>query len=803
MTTTATGPDREVTLFDPPPSRRAFSPGAVVRLVGGVALVVLGVLVADVAQSTIEGVEEDLAGGFARLPGSLEGALLSVAQVATSLVPVVALIVLLLRRRWRVALLLVVTGALATLAMMLADANVIDTDLASVLAEIRAENDVRSAAYPTSSVIAATVAVVTVAAPWLTRRWRQILWYSVGVLIVLRLIAVSRPAFDLVLAVGVGTFVGALVLVLFGSPTNEPQPDELRDALRAEGFDPRRIDRPDPDGDVLGDEVLRYDVVDGDRSRYVVTLRTPTERDADLLPRLYRRFRFRSSEVRVRYATLQRRIEHEALVLALAQQAAVRAPGVVRIGVTARGSAFLITSDDATDPVDPADLRRPEVREDLWTQLRRLHDAGLAHHRLALEALRLDGEGRIVLIGFDAAQTAPDQRELARDVATLLTETALVVGANDAVESAVGVLGSERVAPALRMLQPLALPGATRLRAKEADDLLEALRREINRDTDEPGLELEDLERIKPKTLLILGASALAFYSLLPQLANLDNTLDAFGTAQPAWIVAALAASAATYLFAAVSFQGAVTDTLPVGSNLRAQVASSFAGLVGPAGAGGFALTTRFLERLGVPTAEAGGSVAVNAIGGFLVHLTFLAGFVLWAGSSGIGDISLPDGHVVLLVIVAVLVVLGLLAAITPLRRRLLAPAWATLRTGLGQIGRTFQHPSRVAGLFGGSAGLTLTYVIAIVCSVQAFGGGLSVPQIGAAYLGAVAIASIAPTPGGLGALESAMIAGFTAFGLADGVAVSATLTFRLATFWLPLLPGWLALGWMQRNDEL
>ena len=47
------------------------------------------------------------------------------------------------------------------------------------------------------------------------------------------------------------------------------------------------------------------------------------------------------------------------------------------------------------------------------------------------------------------------------------------------------------------------------------------------------------------------------------------------------------------------------------------------------------------------------------------------------------------------------------------------------------------------------------------------------------------------------------MIAGLTGFGLGAGAAVSATLAFRLATFWLPILPGWLAFGWMQRNDEV
>jgi undecaprenyl-diphosphatase len=32
---------------------------------------------------------------------------------------------------------------------------------------------------------------------------------------------------------------------------------------------------------------------------------------------------------------------------------------------------------------------------------------------------------------------------------------------------------------------------------------------------------------------------------------------------------------------------------------------------------------------------------------------------------------------------------------------------------------------------------------------------------------------------------------------------VSAVLTFRLATFWLPILPGWFTVGWMERNDEV
>ena len=55
---------------------------------------------------------------------------------------------------------------------------------------------------------------------------------------------------------------------------------------------------------------------------------------------------------------------------------------------------------------------------------------------------------------------------------------------------------------------------------------------------------------------------------------------------------------------------------------------------------------------------------------------------------------------------------------------------------------------------FGGAFMLIVAYIAALWFSLEAFGGGLSVAQIGAAYLGAAAIANVAPTPGGLGALE-------------------------------------------------
>ena len=71
----------------------------------------------------------------------------------------------------------------------------------------------------------------------------------------------------------------------------------------------------------------------------------------------------------------------------------------------------------------------------------------------------------------------------------------------------------------------------------------------------------------------------------------------------------------------------------------------------------------------------------------------------------------------------------------------------------------------------------------------------------GAAYLAAAAIAAAAPTPGGLGPLEAALVSLLTGVGMAAGPAFSAVLLFRLATYWLPVTPGWLSWRVLQRRE--
>ena len=111
--------------------------------------------------------------------------------------------------------------------------------------------------------------------------------------------------------------------------------------------------------------------------------------------------------------------------------------------------------------------------------------------------------------------------------------------------------------------------------------------------------------------------------------------------------------------------------------------------------------------------------------------------------------------------------------------------------------------PTNVAELLGGSAGVTLGYVVALAASAHAFGSTLPIITIALVYLLASVVSVAAPTPGGLGAVEATLIAGLTAAGMKADMALGSVLLFRLATFWIPLLPGWLAYQRLVREGAI
>lgn len=150
--------------------------------------------------------------------------------------------------------------------------------------------------------------------------------------------------------------------------------------------------------------------------------------------------------------------------------------------------------------------------------------------------------------------------------------------------------------------------------------------------------------------------------------------------------------------------------------------------------------------------------------------------------------------------VVGVIVVLSLVARRLPVGRRIMAQGGAAVRT----IGANLRaQPHRVATGLGASGLLTLAHIGAFACCVHAVGGNASILALTAVYLAASSAGSLVPTPGGVGAVESALISGLVAAGLSAQLATAAALLSRLLTVWLPALPGWWALRSLRRDGLL
>jgi tRNA A-37 threonylcarbamoyl transferase component Bud32 len=492
------------------PRQRVRYQADFVRLLAALALLAGGVLIAINARNTLGGAEEDIVDVYERVPERFADVLAAVAVVTATVVPVVSVVFLVLLRRYRQAAALVLGGLAAVLAMnwlsdVLADRGVV----AAVDPNTEQVIELTDPEFATSPLIAAVVAFVVIASPRVSRQWRRVMWLGVGVLILFRVVSSSEPPLDIVIAVALGMALGYLALLAFGTESADPGADELVSMLRPVA-DPMRIEQ------LEGDTPLRYAVDLADGERLQLRVRTRTDRSSERLEQAWRTVRLRTSQVDEPYATVQRRVEHEALAQTTAGAAGVRVPAVRNIVASPAGSVGLLeerVDGTAASDLPPERLDRPLLLK-IWHQVEALHRRRIAHRALGLGVVRVIADGDVAMSEFDTARLAASDRDLALDRAQLLVDTALRVGADEAVAVAVEVLGPKAVVAAVPYLQPLALPATTRRSLRGNREVLDALQEAVSDATGVEPAPLARLERVRSRTAVsILAASTSCFHS--------------------------------------------------------------------------------------------------------------------------------------------------------------------------------------------------------------------------------------------------------------------------------------------------
>lgn len=783
---------------------RAAGDSLRVALAGAVFL--LALLVAAVFRSVVSGAEDDVYRLTGLVPETLAKFLVAMGAYMGVLAPIALLGLLIYLRRLRLALMVLLAGVAAKVAM-----DLISRLLAVNVALPADLGQVRFISYPGPGFLAAGAAIVTVIDPWIPRVLRRVAIGTVILVAFTRIVSGANVPYDVVMASVLGWLVGAIVVALLGSPNRAPLGRDVVAALTKAGIPLRRLEVMGRG--LRGATIYKGTGVDG-VDRFVKVF-SGDQRDADTLVQLYRWIRLREASDERTFSTLRRSVEHEALLALKAVDDGIptaRMQAVSEVAPDGMQLAFDWLPGDALE--GRGDAITTEQLHDLWRVAGRLQAAGIAHRDLNLAHFIVDGDEHPRVVDFSFGELAANEALLRTDVAELLCSTAVEVGAERAVAAAVDILGQEPVADAVGRLQPLALTVHTRRAVGAVEGLLDEVRDEVQRATGLDDVHYEELARIRPRTVVTVVVFAIALYALLPQLADLGQVQEQITNINAWWVLPIILFQLTTYVGAGMGMLGSVPDRVAFIPTMRAQVAAAFVDVLAPASIGGMALNTRFLQKRGVDPGVAVAGVGVNAIGGLLGHVLLLGAFLLWAGSSTLDSATgatsssssatstFPTGTV--LIVVGVVLALTVGFFVLPPGRRLfnkrIRPLVKDAIVGLGQLAR---RPRKLLAVVGGSIIVTLGFTMAFICTVEAFGGGPSVAQLGVAYLAAWAVAVFAPTPGGLGALELVLVAALGRLGMPSEAAVSSVLVFRTFTFWLPVLPGWVTFTWMQRRGEI
>jgi uncharacterized membrane protein YbhN (UPF0104 family) len=795
-------------LADPPPStppesttliieagvipRRVRRPLDLARFALALAITGGTVFLAWFATGTTTGLEQDLDSSVALLPPAAVLILNIVGGIGTLGLPVAVAISLLMRSRVRqlfdalVALLLAVSAltAIGYAVSLLSDPR--------LLIALAGSTNPQSGA--TAPVLGGLLAFLTVARLMGRRPWNVLSVIVIGSLIIVTILSGGIAIAGVGVSLALGWAVGLITRYVVGTPTTRPSGMQIAQALDAGGFPITELRAQEST-----ERGRRYMARTRSGDRLKVTVLDRDLEGAGLASAMWTSLRLRDDSSAGAF-NMRRSLDHAALVAYAAEAAGAPEPRLLLASEIGPDSCLLAYQFiDGETFAEVAALTDAEL-EAAWRAVRTLHEHQIAHRSLDADHLLRATDGSIWLLGGRSGAVAASDVARRIDLSMLLCTLAMLTSVERSVASGIKVMGIEGLARALPTLQPVALGSPTRRALRKHKGLLVRLRDALVEMR--PGADVEQiqLERIRPRTLIMIVLGSIAGYVLLSQLAQVD-LVALIANAQWSWLGIGLLLSLVTYVGAAWSLSGFVPERLKLTRTIQAQVAGDFATLVSPPTLGAIAINVRYLQKSGLHPALAAASVGVSQVMAFVVHIVLLLGFGIAAGTQA--DFTFDPPRAAVIGVAAVAVLALALLAIPAVRRLITSRVGPLLREVGPRLVTVAQRPFKLLEGVGGMVLLNAAYIGVLYACVEAFGESMNIAVVAVVYLAGATIGQAAPTPGGLGAVEAALAAGLTAGGLDAGIAVSAVLLYRLITFWLPTLPGYWAFTNLTRKGLL
>jgi glycosyltransferase 2 family protein len=642
--------------------------------------------------------------------------------------------------------------------------------------------------------IAMLAAVLTVSGPWLPARWRHWWWALLLAFVPIHLfISAIVPARSL-LGLAVGWFVGALVVLVVGTPALEVPLDGAVRALAKRGCVASRLHVVRPAG--RGPLVLS--AACGDSDSAVVELYGPHQRSGGALRQLWWKLRLRRYETAPLQTSMRRVVEHRALMAIAIGEVGFANTSTIAVAELDRGWMLYAHRPVRGLPLDDCASTIPVAK--VWESLKTLQDQQISHGDLRSNQITVH-DGVVLFGGFGSAEYGAVDAQLQSDLAQLLVTTSALYDPKSAVAVAIDVFGKDAILTASRRLTKAAVPKRIRQSIADAGAVISAARAEVKRQTGADQIQAATITRFSRGQFIQLVLLGALVYVAYPFISTVPTFFAELRNANWWWALLGLTVSALTYVGAAAALWACTDGSVNFWKLSIAQVANTFAATTTPAGVGGLALSTRFLQKSGLSAMRATAAVALQQSVQVIAHLILLILFSTVAGASMDLSHFVPGATVLYLIGGVALGILGTFLFVPKLRHWLATAVRPRLKEVTDDLVDLAREPKRLALIVLGCAGTTLGAALALWASVEAFGGGATFVTCTVVTMVGGTLASAAPTPGGVGAVEAALIGGLAAFGIPAAIGVPSVLLYRVLTCWLPVFIGWPVMRWLTENE--
>ncbi|MFC4123850.1 lysylphosphatidylglycerol synthase transmembrane domain-containing protein [Nocardia rhizosphaerae] len=708
--------------------------------------------------------------------------------------PFAIFIELVLRRQWKLLAGYAAAGLLAVLALSITGSGIstpkwhlpvpdrFDTFLSQFLDDPRW--------------IAMLAAMLTVSSPWLPVRPRRWMWFLLLMFAPIHLVVSSVVPARAMLGLVVGWLVGAVIVWLVGTPALEVPLEAAVRVLARRGYTVLafQVDRPAGRGPL----VLRTEVV-GPETEIIVEMYGKNQRSFGAIRQLWRWITFRSSETAPLHGSMHRAVEHRALLGIAIGDLGMADSHQVAVASLDRGWTLYAHTVPRGALLETLSA---QVLPGVWRSLLRLHENQISLGDLQPGYLRVC-RGDTLFGGFAAAEFGATDAQQQTDIAQLLVTTTSVFGKHEAVSAAIGVLGESTVVTAARRLTKSAMTNGIRKAVPQWTKVLATARDEVREQTGHDRIQVAQLTRFTRNQIIQLVLLFALVYVAYPFISQVPTFFSQLRTLNWWWALLGLVISAITYVGAAAAL-GACADWVVRFRDLfLEQLANTFVATTTPAGVGGLALSVRFLTQAGMTAMRATAAVALQQSVQVITHLTLLVVFSVVAGTSANLAHIVPDPTVLYLVAGVGVGLIGAFMFVPKLRSWVQYSVRPQLREVLSELADLARDPVRFSMIVGGCAAITLGQALTLWVSVEAFGGGTDFVAVTIVTMIGGSLASAAPTPGGVGAVEAALIGGLAAFGVPAEIAVPAVLLYRVLTCWIPVLLGWPVMRWMGEKNMI